>query len=99
MKFPLSWQDYQTLEFTSSRHPRHSAPRFKLAQLNDLWQNFLAFFAVSSEPRVWQSQDAAGLLQWKAFDPLSGESVSYDSEAEMRSWLEERHYQYHRYMR
>lgn len=98
MKFPLSWQDYQNIEFTSS-HPQKSDRRFKPTRLNDIWQRVLNYFAVSSEPRVWQSQDATGLLQWKALDPITGESVSYDSETEMRSWLEERHYQYHRYVR
>lgn len=98
MKSPLSWQDCQNIEFTVS-HPQKSTPWFKRTRLNDIWQSVLNYFSVSSEPRVWQTQDITGLLQWKALDPMTGELVSYDSEAEMRSWLEERHYQYHRYVR
>lgn len=95
MKSQLNWQAYQKLEFPS-RSKRQPSPWSKL---NDVWQVVLTYFSASSEPKVWQSEDASGLSQWKAYDPVTGESAVYDSETEMRVWLEERHYQYHRFTR
>lgn len=95
MKSQLNWQEYQNLEFPSYSKRQSSA----WSKLNDIWQDALAYFAASSEPKVWQFQNGSGLSQWKAYDPITGESAVCDSEAEMRTWLEERHYQYHRFTR
>lgn len=95
MKSQLSWQALQNLEARSQQN----RPSSLWSKINDAWQTISAYLAASSEPHVWISQDAAGLTQWKAYDPMTRQAAEYSSEAEMRAWLEERHYQYHRLTR
>lgn len=95
MKSQLHWQTYQNLEPSAPSNRSLSL----WSKINDTWQIALAYFATSSEPHVWQSQDASGLPQWKAFDPITQRTAEYSTESEMRAWLEERHYQYHRLTR
>jgi hypothetical protein len=47
----------------------------------------------AQEPQVWQSYDRQGNLWWHGYDPMTGRSISRDSETEMRIWLEERYHQ------
>lgn len=96
MKSQLSWQAHQNLK-SSSQQQNHNLSVW--SRINDTWQMALTYFAASSEPHVWLSQDASGLPQWKAYDPITGQSATCSSETEMRTWLEERHYQYHRLSR
>lgn len=66
----------------------------KLATLtNKICKRFVTLINHASELRVWQSRDRAGHSWWNAYDPTTGKSISLDSEAEMRMWIEERYYQ------
>lgn len=55
-------------------------------------QCFVPFFYSCNEPQIWSKTDRYGNTSWHAYDPVSGYSVSRDSEAEMRQWLEQRYY-------
>jgi hypothetical protein len=55
-------------------------------------QAFVPFFYSGNEPQVWSKTNRYGNTSWYAYDPVSGYSVSRDSEAEMREWLEQRYY-------
>jgi hypothetical protein len=55
-------------------------------------QAFVSFFYSGNEPQVWSKTNRYGNTSWYAYDPVSGYSVSRDSEAEMREWLEQRYY-------
>lgn len=91
MKSQLSWQEYQTLEMIPQRPSQR-----RQSQLNKIWQSIVTFFAASEEPHVWKGLNQAGQSMWKAYDPITHQSADYETEEEMRAWLEERHYQYHR---
>lgn len=93
MKLFLAWQTYPALR--PSQPQRHKNTK-RFARLNDVWQSVIAHFATSSEPHVWLTQDAQGHPHWKAYDPVTKQSADYLSEQDMRAWLEERHYFYHR---
>jgi hypothetical protein len=95
MKSRLSWQEYQKLELISDGLQHNQDKPSLGAKLNNFWQSVLAYFATSSEPCVWKTQDTADRTQWKAYDPVTKKSVCCDSEEELRAWLEERHYQFH----
>lgn len=53
----------------------------------------MARLDVSDEPRVWPGQSWNGEPAWNAYDPITGQSAYLVSEAELRVWLEELHYQ------
>ncbi len=61
--------------------------------LKSAFQFCAQFFANANEPQIWTETDRYGNTYWHAYDPVSGRSVSLDSEAEMRAWLEQRYYQ------
>ncbi|WP_404789863.1 hypothetical protein [Altericista sp. CCNU0014] len=46
----------------------------------------------TSEPKVSHKRDRQGHLYYQVYDPLSGVSASFGSEAEIRAWLEQRYY-------
>jgi len=62
--------------------------------LHQAWQyltNFLAHSLIESgEFKVWQETDAAGNICWYAHDPITGESASRTSSADILDWIEQR---------
>ena len=71
-----------------SRHTLKSTASFWQV----LWQSLLHLPVQADEPRVWQRLDRFKNLYWQAYDPATGRSASYTSDAEMRAWLEELRY-------
>jgi hypothetical protein len=71
----------------TSGHSSHLA-----AKLNNLWQNLLAHLDATTEPRVWQANDAADQTLWNAYDPITQMAIDHASADELRTWLEELHY-------
>jgi len=55
-------------------------------------QNLFASLLRGNELQVKQRRDRQGNIWWQAFDPNTDESASFGSEAEMRSWIEQRYY-------
>lgn len=47
----------------------------------------------ADEPRVWKTGDRTGQVLWHAYDPLTNKYAAFDSENEIRVWLEERYNQ------
>lgn len=50
--------------------------------------NSLVFY---SEPKIWKKIDAEGNIFWKTYDPVTGMTAQFDTEQEVRIWLEERY--------
>jgi hypothetical protein len=63
-----------------------------LSILKTVGQLFMPVFASSNEPRIWTTTDCHGNTSWHAYDPVSGARASLGSEAEMRTWIEQRYY-------
>ncbi|MBD2451249.1 hypothetical protein H6G76_29790 [Nostoc sp. FACHB-152] len=61
----------------------------KLAQA---WHNLVRFMTTSSQLQVWQTPVANGDCSWHAYDPMTGRSACFGSEAEMRIWIETQYY-------
>lgn len=40
------------------------------------------------EPKVWEHKDRQGTTYWRVYDPLSGYTMRFASEMEVRMWLE-----------
>lgn len=90
MKSSITWKEYQALELLpNSAQP---AKPSLWARLRDLGERGLAHIAASSEPHVWTTQDESGQVHWKAYDPITNQSIDSLFEAELRVWLEKRHH-------
>lgn len=62
------------------------------AKIVELVQRLFASLIRGNELQVKQRRDRQGNTWWQAFDPTTDESASFGSEAEMRSWIEQRYY-------
>lgn len=77
---------------------RKSQNKFIVAKPSDyakivrFFQQLFAWLFRGSELQVKQRRDRQGNIWWQAFDPNTNESASFGSEAEMRSWIEQRYY-------
>lgn len=61
--------------------------------LSRVWQWCERVLAPTAEPRVWQKVDRQGrTICWQVFDPVSGQTIPFGSELEVRLWLEQRFY-------
>ena len=45
-----------------------------------------------TEPHVKQKCDRKGNYYWQVYEPISGSYLSFSSEREVRTWLENRYY-------
>lgn len=92
MKLLAKFQQSQIEAASLQPQPKRNLQSLR-AKLNDLWQGVIEFLETSSELYITQIQDAKGQTQWKAFDPTTGQSAQFDSEEDVRVWVEERYYQ------
>ena len=77
--------------FDQSRALRYQQSRLLLG-LKQIGSWLLKVLISGNEPRIWIHQSSTG-KRWCAYDPITKHSVSLDSEAELRVWLEKRYYQ------
>lgn len=64
-----------------------------LPTLKNVWQHVLTWMYSSSEIQVWQESDCYGCTYcWHAYDPMTGRSVCFGSEEEIRIWIEQSYY-------
>jgi hypothetical protein len=59
-----------------------------LTLIKKLLQNVIAALTTEPELRIWQKQDRNGHIHWYVYDPLTRKSISFVSELEMLSWLD-----------
>jgi hypothetical protein len=92
-RFNLSWHTNQDLDFPRSRDRTASAQAPWWGKVNNFWHVTLTRLMGASEPQVWQSENVKGHMTWNAYDATSEKAIYDVSEAELRSWLENLHYQ------
>ena len=89
-------QQWNATASQPSASPNHGtsndAQETLLGWLERAAQSFMQRLMVDAEPRVWYTCDAEGKLWWHAYDSTTGRSLYDASEAEIRIWLEQRHY-------
>jgi hypothetical protein len=77
-----------------SSHQDLEAPK---ATSGDRWQRWgqslLRYFVGSTAPRIQRRCDRAGRLYYQVYDPVDQRHYTFDSEPEVRVWLEGRYYQ------
>ena len=61
------------------------------ASLGQVLGNFAARMAGSTEPQIWQSCDRAGSSFWQVYDPVADQTSVFQSETEVRVWLDQRY--------
>lgn len=62
-------------------------------QLNQIWRSLSRYLSRSNEPQVWQVRSHSNEIRWRVFDPMSERTLFYNTEEEVRIWLEQSRYQ------
>lgn len=60
--------------------------------LSKIAELFFSSFEKSEEIRIWQRVDRNGQIWWYAYNPRTKRSSVFDSESEVRVWLEKQYY-------
>ena len=60
--------------------------------LKKILQVFIQLFANGDELKIWITTDRYGNKSWHAYDLVSDRSTIQSSEAELRTWIEQRYY-------
>lgn len=60
--------------------------------LKNILQLFIQLVANGDELKIWITTDRHGNKSWHAYDPVSDRSTIQSSEAELRTWIEQRYY-------
>lgn len=63
------------------------------ARLGPVGTALLAYFCGSTEPRVRLKRDRRGNTLFIAYDPVSRQRHTFDSEQALRVWADQRYYQ------
>lgn len=87
---------FATIETTFPTFSRPNPKSLGIGQkiINVVKATTEAFFnslVLYSEPKIWKKTDAAGNIFWKTYDPMTGTTASFDTEHQVRVWLEERY--------
>lgn len=76
-------------QFQSKPQSVHRGSPNLATWLNKLGRIFAILFIESYEIRVWQRTDRNGQIWWYAYNPSTGRSGVFDSESEVRVWIEQ----------
>lgn len=82
--------NYQELKLISSRElEAKNHKQDSESWLLKVWRSLIAALSRNSEIQVCKEHDRAGYTWWKLYDPITSETIYFDSEEELRSWIEE----------
>lgn len=65
----------------------------KLPDLEQLWNFVLEILTRSPEPKIYEKHDRNGKLYFQVYDPITHQSSTFNTEQEVRIWLDQRYYQ------
>ena len=82
----------QDLELITHLQPGKQIKSSFTSKINQLWNKFFRFLSTPDEPKIWLSRNKYGSAYWEIYDPLSRRRVCFDSESEVRAWLERYYY-------
>lgn len=83
-------QNIQKLEqiYNYKPEPQNNRPTCR-SWLKKMWRSLVTALSQNAEMRVWKTEDKTGRLLWKLYDPITGETFDFNSENEVRTWIEE----------
>ena len=76
---------------THSPAPSHK-PSHWLATIKTAMSQMLSRVSEYPEPQVSLQRDRFGATIWRVFDPMTEQTVYFDSEEAVRVWLDRRYY-------
>lgn len=84
MNNPKNYSSGKIINFPDRRQRQ----LWKKAKLQTIWQYLSVLFTKKPELQIQQQCDRLGNIWWNAYDPVTGMSKRFISQAEMLKWLE-----------
>ena len=85
--------NYQELELMLQKQSNKKAKSSFASELNRIWNGIVQWITTTHELTIDSHKDKFGNTYWTIHDPLLGHKISFDSETEVRIWLDGRYYQ------
>lgn len=63
------------------------------SKLSEIWNWFVELILRADEPKIYESRDKFGNICWITYDQLAERKMHFNSETEVRAWLDRRYYQ------
>jgi hypothetical protein len=85
-----TWAVECDMELIATEQDEHSNRKVHtlLELIQKLWDKALSTITTAMELKIWQKQDLHGCIRWHVYDPVRNISISFVSESEMLSWLD-----------
>lgn len=86
----MKTKDYQELEIIFDTAPKHKSNKHNFSSwLVHVCKSLAKALIGTNELQIWQKTDSPGDIYWKIYDPVTGRTNYFCSEAEVRIWLEQ----------
>lgn len=85
------WGDRHSQSTINAAAPVSVQPVTPSSKFGKFLQTLFTTMAGDAEPKIWQTASRNGVMIWNVYDPITKESTSFDTEADARSWLEQRY--------
>jgi len=74
----------QTSGLSGNQFKSYQGKKFSLRLLlGRIWQQWIAEFNASNDPKIWRTIDRLGNSWWHAYNPITGCSATRESETEI----------------
>lgn len=88
------WQDGQKLSSEESQSPVQSSIQKRSTEAPSAWKSlgyrWMSYFSGSTEPQIRQ-RTYGDRLVWHVYDPATQQQMQFNSEQEVRVWLDQRY--------
>jgi hypothetical protein len=83
-QYPISFAEYWELEGVDQK--QKSEPL-----ISRIFQILVAKLSIDRDPQITLRYSSAGHEYWHVHDPITGKAATFNTEADVRVWLEQRH--------
>jgi hypothetical protein len=84
--------DYQELEFAIHSEPSEQKLVTLVSKIGRILHRLLESITVVNELKIYSLKSKSGNAYWVIRDPILGHKLFFESEQEVRVWLDKRYY-------
>jgi hypothetical protein len=86
------YADYHELEFAVHSEPNEQKPSTLASKIGRILHRLVESIIAVNEFKIYSLKNKSGRAYWTIQDPIAGRKVFFDSEQEVRAWLDKRYY-------
>lgn len=86
------YADYYELELAVHSKLSEQKPSTLTSKISRILHRLIESIVAVNELRIYSLRSKSGSAYWAIRDPIAGHKVFFDSEQEVREWLDKRYY-------